>query len=69
MGQKKQPKFTDEFKREAVRILLSYDRTISEIATNLGICKSTLVRPLRSSNPFAASAHRTSGGLSVLATY
>lgn len=44
MGQKKQPKFTDEFKREAVRILLSCDRSLAEVATDLGIGKSTLDR-------------------------
>ena len=44
MGRKKQPKFTDEFKREAVRILLSCDRTLAEVAADLGIGKSTLGR-------------------------
>lgn len=41
MGQIKQPKFTDEFKREAVRVLLTSDRTVSEIAADLGINRST----------------------------
>jgi transposase-like protein len=44
VGQKKQPKFTDEFKREAVRILLSSDRSLAEVAADLGIGKSTLGR-------------------------
>ena len=44
MGRKKQPKFTDEFKREAVRILLTSDRTVTEVAADLGIGKSTLGR-------------------------
>jgi transposase len=44
VGQKKQPKFTDEFKREAVRILLSCDRPLAEVAADLGIGKSTLGR-------------------------
>lgn len=44
MGQIKQPKFTDEFKREAVRVLLTSDRTVAEIAADLGINRSTLGR-------------------------
>lgn len=44
MGRKKQQKFTDEFKREAVRVLLTSNRTVAEIAADLGIGKSTLGR-------------------------
>lgn len=44
MGQKKQPKFADEFKREAVRILLSCDRSPAKVAADLGIGKSMLGR-------------------------
>jgi transposase-like protein len=42
VGHKKQTKFTDEFKSEAVRVLLSCDRPLAEVATDLGIGKSTL---------------------------
>lgn len=44
MEQTKQQKFTDEFKREAVRVLLTSNRTVAEIAADLGIGKSTLGR-------------------------
>ena len=42
MGKKKQPQFTEEFKREAVRILLSSELTHAEVADDLGVGKSTL---------------------------
>lgn len=42
MGKKKQAQFSDEFKREAVRILMTGGRTIGEVADDLGIGKSTL---------------------------
>lgn len=42
MGQQNKPKFTPEFRREAVRILLNSDRTIAEVADDLGVGKSTL---------------------------
>lgn len=35
-------KITDEFWREAVRIALNSDRTIGQVASDLGIGKSTL---------------------------
>ena len=40
----KQRTFTEEFKREAVRILTTSGRSISLVATDLGIGKSTLDR-------------------------
>ncbi len=42
MGTKKQPKYTEEFKREAVRILITSGRMIAEVADDIGIAKSTL---------------------------
>ena len=42
MGRQKQPRFTEEFKLEAVRILLSSDLTHAEVAEDLGVGKSTL---------------------------
>jgi len=44
MGKQTSPKFTDEFKREAVRILLNSDRTITEVAADLGVSRSALGR-------------------------
>jgi transposase len=45
MGKQASPKFTDEFKREAVRILLNSERALIEVAEDLGIKnKSTLGR-------------------------
>lgn len=40
----KQREFTEEFKREAVRILTTSGRSISSVAEDLGIGKSTLDR-------------------------
>ncbi|VAV87063.1 Mobile element protein [hydrothermal vent metagenome] len=42
MGKKKQPHFTEEFKQEAVRILITSGRSIAEVADDLGVGKSTL---------------------------
>ena len=36
--------FTDEFKREAVRLSQESGRTVAEIAEDLGVAKSTLSR-------------------------
>ena len=44
MTRRSQPDFTDEFKREAVRLTETSVRTIKEIADDLGIGKSTLGR-------------------------
>ena len=44
MTRRAQPYFTDEFKREAVRLTETSVRTIREIAADLGIGKSTLAR-------------------------
>ena len=41
MGQRK---FTDEFKREAVRLVEVSGRTVPEIAADLGVGRSTLKR-------------------------
>jgi len=40
----KQREFTEDFKREAVRILTTSGRSISSVAADLGIGKSTLDR-------------------------
>lgn len=40
----KQQKITEEFKREAVRILANSGRTTAQVAADLGVCKSTLGR-------------------------
>ncbi|RYV42574.1 IS3 family transposase, partial [Brucella abortus] len=40
----KQREFTEDFKREAVRILTTSGRNISSVAEDLGIGKSTLER-------------------------
>jgi len=40
----KQRKITEEFKREAVRILANSGRTIAQVAADLGIGKTTLKR-------------------------
>ena len=37
MGKKKKSLYTEEFKREAVRILLSSELTLAEVANDLGI--------------------------------
>ena len=44
MTRRAQPDFTDEFKREAVRLTEASVRTVREIADDLGIGKSTLAR-------------------------
>ena len=38
----KQKRYTDEFKREAVRIVRQSGRTLHEVADDLGIARSTL---------------------------
>lgn len=43
MSRNKQRRFTDEFKREAVRLTMTSGRSIERVA-NLGISKSTLSR-------------------------
>lgn len=42
MGDPRRRNLTDEFKREAVRLLTTSGRTVGEIAADLGIGKSTL---------------------------
>lgn len=42
MGKKQKRQFTDEFKREAVRIVLTSGRTVAQVADDLGIGLSTL---------------------------
>ena len=44
MTRRAQPDFTDEFKREAVRLTEASVRTVREIVDDLGIGKSTLAR-------------------------
>jgi transposase len=40
----KQRRFTDEFKREAVRLTMTSGRSVERVADDLGIAKSTLSR-------------------------
>src|SRR4029077_10198275 len=42
MSGNKQRRFTDEFKREAVRLIETNGRSVQRVAHNLGIAKSTL---------------------------
>jgi transposase len=42
MGDPRQRDWTKEFKREAVRLLSTSGRTVGEVATDLGVGKSTL---------------------------
>lgn len=44
MTQRTRRSFTDEFKREAVRLAQTSGRTISEVAEDIGIGLSTLTR-------------------------
>lgn len=44
MARVKQQKITEDFKREAVRLLASSGRTVGQVAADLGIGKSTLGR-------------------------
>ena len=44
MTRVKQQKITEEFKREALRILQASGRTVAQVATDLGLGKSTLQR-------------------------
>ena len=44
MGKKSRPRFSDEFRQEAVRILLSSERTIAQVADDLGVGISTLAK-------------------------
>ena len=41
---KEKRKFDAEFKRQSVELLLASNKTVSEIAQNLGICSSNLSR-------------------------
>ncbi len=50
MGKQKQPRFTEEFKNEAVRILITSGRTVAEVADDLGVGKSTLGKWKRDAN-------------------
>jgi len=50
MGKQKQPRFKEEFKREAVRILMTSGRTVAEVADDLGVGKSTLGKEIFSAN-------------------
>ena len=42
MGDPRQRGWTEEFKREAVRLLSTSGRTVGEVAADLGVGKSTL---------------------------
>jgi Transposase len=44
MSRNKQRRFTNEFKREAVRLTLTSGRGVERVANDLGIAKSTLSR-------------------------
>lgn len=44
MSTAKQRKVTEEFKREAVRLTETSGRTVAQVASDLGIGKSTLTR-------------------------
>jgi transposase len=44
MSGSKQRRFTDEFKREAVRLTETSGRSVQRVANDLGIAKSTLSR-------------------------
>jgi transposase len=44
MSGNKQRRFTDEFKREAVRLTMTSGRSVERVANDLGIAKSTLSR-------------------------
>ncbi len=44
MSTPKQRKVTEEFKREAVRLTETSGRTVAQVASDLGIGKSTLTR-------------------------
>jgi transposase len=44
MSTPKQRKVTEEFKREAVRLIETSGRTVAQVAGDLGIGKSTLTR-------------------------
>jgi transposase len=44
MARVKQQQITEDFKREAVRLLASSGRTVGQVAADLGIGKSTLGR-------------------------
>jgi transposase len=44
IGEQHQRKLTDEFKREAVRLIVTSGRTVRQVAADLGIGKSTLTR-------------------------
>ena len=44
MSKRVQRRFTDDFKREAVRLTETSGRTIKQVADNLGIGLSTLTR-------------------------
>ena len=44
MAVTKRCKITDEFKREAVRLISTSGRTVAQVAADLGIGKSTLTR-------------------------
>jgi transposase len=44
MSQRKRPTYTDEFKREAVRLTQTSERTIRQVAEDLGIGFSTLTK-------------------------
>lgn len=47
MTRRPHPEFTDEFKREAVRLAETSERPVRQIADDLGIGKSTLSRWIR----------------------
>lgn len=42
MGKKNRPRFSDEFRHEAVHLLKTSGRTIEQLADDLGVGKSTL---------------------------
>lgn len=47
MGKRERRTFTEEFKREAVRLTESSGRTIAQVAEDLGLGLSTLTRWMR----------------------
>lgn len=44
MSKSKRPVITDDFKKEAVRLIATSGRTISQVAADLGVGLSTLAR-------------------------
>jgi transposase len=55
---KKKPSYTEEFKREAVELLLTSDKTIDEIAKDLGVSRPSLSNWKRD---YGGKARKTKG--------